>query len=45
MLEGYSAGVLVMLSHPIRRELLGTDIENLYNGVLDIQLRGMRSRN
>src|SRR5712692_8998638 len=35
-------GVLVLTSHPLRRELVEQEAENLYNGVLETMLRGMR---
>jgi AcrR family transcriptional regulator len=38
-------GVLVVTSHPLRRELVEQEVEKLYAGVLDTMLRGMRARN
>jgi AcrR family transcriptional regulator len=35
-------GVLVVTSHPLRRELVEQEVEKLYAGVLDTMLRGMR---
>jgi len=35
-------GVLVLTSHPLRRELVEQQAENLYSGVLETMLRGMR---
>jgi hypothetical protein len=37
-------GVLVVTSHPLRRELVEQEVEILYAGVLDTMLRGMRVR-
>lgn len=37
-------GALVLISHPLRRELLEQEIETLYNGVLELTLRGMKRR-
>jgi AcrR family transcriptional regulator len=36
-------GVLVLTSHPLRRELVEQEVEKLYAGVLETMLRGMRS--
>ena len=38
-------GALVLISHPLRRELLKEEVETLYEGVLETMLRGMKSRN
>jgi len=38
-------GVLVLISHPLRRELLEQEVETLYEGVVETMLRGMRRRN
>jgi hypothetical protein len=35
-------GVLVITSHPLRRELVEQEVEKLYAGVLDTMLRGLR---
>ena len=35
-------GVLVLTSHPLRRELVEQGVENLYGGVLETMLKGMR---
>ncbi len=35
-------GVLVLTSHPLRRELVEQEVEKLYDGVLDTMVRGMR---
>jgi AcrR family transcriptional regulator len=35
-------GVLVLTSHPLRRELVEQEVEKLYAGVLETMLRGMR---
>lgn len=35
-------GVLVLTSHPLRRELVEQEVEKLYDGVLETMLRGMR---
>ena len=37
-------GVLVLTSHPLRRELLKEEVETLYAGVLETMLRGMKNR-
>jgi AcrR family transcriptional regulator len=37
-------GVLVLTGHPLRRELLQHQVEQLYDGVLDTMLRGMRAQ-
>jgi AcrR family transcriptional regulator len=37
-------GVLVLTSHPLRRELVEQEVEMLYEGVLDNMLRGLRAR-
>ena len=36
-------GVLVLTSHPLRRELLKEEVETLYEGVLETMLRGMKN--
>jgi TetR/AcrR family fatty acid metabolism transcriptional regulator len=36
-------GVLVLTSHPLRREILAQDVRTLYDGVMDILLRGMKN--
>jgi TetR/AcrR family transcriptional regulator len=35
-------GVLVLTSHPLRRELVEQEVEKLYSGVLEAMLKGMR---
>lgn len=35
-------GVLVLLSHPLRREMLAADLESLYAAALDLVLKGLR---
>jgi len=35
-------GVLVLISHPLRRELLKEEVETLYEGVLETMLRGIK---
>jgi AcrR family transcriptional regulator len=37
-------GVLVLTSHPLRRELLSTDVKALYRSVLDVILKGIKTR-
>jgi AcrR family transcriptional regulator len=36
-------GVLVLTSHPLRRELVEQEVERLYEGVLDNMLRGLKA--
>jgi AcrR family transcriptional regulator len=36
-------GVLVLASHPLRRELLEQEVETLYAGVMETMLRGMKN--
>lgn len=36
-------GVLVLMSHPLRRELLGQEMAQLYNGVLTTMLDGIKN--
>jgi AcrR family transcriptional regulator len=36
-------GVLVLTSHPLRRELLEQEVETLYQGVLETMLAGMKN--
>ena len=38
-------GVLVLTSHPLRRELVAQEVETLYAGVLETMLRGMKPEN
>ena len=38
-------GVLVLTSHPLRRELVAQEVETLYAGVLETMLRGMKPGN
>jgi len=35
-------GVLVLLGHPLRRELLAADLDSLYAAALDLVLKGLR---
>jgi AcrR family transcriptional regulator len=35
-------GVLVLISHPLRRELVEQEVEQLYQAVLDTMLKGMK---
>ncbi len=35
-------GALVLISHPLRRELIEQEIETLYNGVMELTLKGMK---
>lgn len=37
-------GVLVLISHPLRRELLEQEVETLYNGVTELTIRGMKNQ-
>jgi TetR/AcrR family transcriptional regulator len=37
-------GVLVLSSHPLRRELVEQEVEKLYSGVLETMLTGMRAQ-
>ena len=37
-------GVLVLISHPLRKELLEQEMETLYNGVMETMLRGFKTR-
>jgi hypothetical protein len=36
-------GALILISHPLRRELLKQEVETLYEGVLETMLRGMKN--
>lgn len=36
-------GVLVLVSHPLRRELIEQEVETLYRGVMEMMLRGMKN--
>lgn len=36
-------GVLVLTSHPLRREILAQDVRTLYDGVMEALLRGMKN--
>jgi AcrR family transcriptional regulator len=38
-------GALILVSHPLRRELLKQEVETLYEGVLETMLRGMKNPN
>ncbi|MBM4422074.1 MAG: TetR/AcrR family transcriptional regulator [Chloroflexi bacterium] len=35
-------GALVLMSHPIRREMLQQSVESLYTGVMELMLKGMK---
>jgi hypothetical protein len=35
-------GVLVLVSHPLRRELIEQEVDTLYEGVLEMMLKGMK---
>jgi AcrR family transcriptional regulator len=35
-------GALVIISHPLRRELLEQEVETLYNGVMELVIKGMK---
>ena len=35
-------GALVLISHPLRRELIEQEVETLYNGVMELILKGMK---
>jgi len=35
-------GALVIISHPLRRELIEQEVETLYNGVMELMLQGMK---
>lgn len=35
-------GVLVLVSHPLRRELVEQEVETLYAGVMEMMLKGMK---
>ena len=37
-------GVLVLLGHPLRREVVASDLESLYWATFDMMLRGLRKR-
>lgn len=37
-------GVLVLISHPLRREMLAQDVPTLYERVLDLMLAGLKSQ-
>lgn len=36
-------GALVLYAHPLRRDMLNVDVATLYNGVLDLMLKGLRA--
>jgi AcrR family transcriptional regulator len=38
-------GALVLISHPLRRELIEQEVETLYNGVMELVLRGLKTGN
>lgn len=35
-------GALILIAHPLRRELVEQELETLYNGVMEIMLRGFK---
>ena len=35
-------GALVLISHPLRRELIEQEVETLYNGVMELTIKGMK---
>ena len=35
-------GALVIMSHPLRRDILEQDVESLYNGVMELTLKGIK---
>lgn len=35
-------GALIIISHPLRRELIEQEVEILYNGVMELMLKGMK---
>jgi hypothetical protein len=36
-------GALVIVSHPLRREMLDQKVEALYNGVMELTIKGLKS--
>ena len=36
-------GALVIVSHPLRREMLDQKVESLYNGVMELAIKGLKS--
>lgn len=36
-------GALVVVSHPLRREMLDQKVETLYNGVMELTIKGLKS--
>ncbi len=38
-------GALVLISHPLRRELIEQEVETLYNGVMELTIKGMKTGN
>jgi len=36
-------GALVIVSHPLRREMLDQEVEPLYNGVMELTIRGLKA--
>ena len=36
-------GALVIVSHPLRREMLDQEVETLYNGVMELTIRGLKA--
>jgi AcrR family transcriptional regulator len=36
-------GALILISHPLRRELIEQEVETLYNGVMELTIKGMKS--
>jgi len=37
-------GALILISHPLRRELVEQELETLYNGVMETMLRGFKTK-
>ena len=37
-------GALVLISHPLRRELVALEVQTLYNGVMELVLKGLKAR-
>jgi len=36
-------GALILISHPLRRELIQQELETLYNGVMELMIKGMKT--
>ncbi|MBI5828357.1 MAG: hypothetical protein HZB20_02175, partial [Chloroflexi bacterium] len=37
-------GALVLISHPLRRELVALEVQTLYNGVMELVLKGLKTQ-